>query len=85
MNDHMVVYVTTKSGAQYVFDKDELMWERIHGTVDIHGLPATRGRTIGHLVEWPAIIAGASIMFDDFEVGVIYTTPVVGVKVVYES
>jgi hypothetical protein len=80
----MIVYVTTKSGAQYAFDKDELTWERIHGTVEIHGLSAHRGRTIGHLVEWPAIIAGASIMFDDVEVGVIYTTPVVGVKVVYE-
>jgi hypothetical protein len=80
----MIVYVTTKSGAQYVFDQMDLMWERVHGTVDIHGLPASRGVTRGHLVEWPAIIAGASIMFDDVEVGVIYTTPVVAVKVVYE-
>jgi hypothetical protein len=81
----MIVYVTTKSGAQYAFDKMELTWERVHGTRDIHGVPSNgRGTTTGHLVEWPAIIAGASIMFDDVEIGVIYTTPVVGVKVVYE-
>ncbi len=81
----MIVYVTTKSGAQYAFDRTDLIWERIHGTRDIIGVSSDgRGRTIGHLVEWPAIIAGASIMFDDVETGVVYTTPVVAVKVVYE-
>ena len=80
----MIAFVTTRSGAQYAFKHDPLTWERIHGTQDIIGASSIRGATRGSLIEWPAIIAGQGIMFDDKILGTIYTTPVVAVKVVYE-
>lgn len=78
----MKVHVSTASGAQYTFDHDDLTWERVHVTRDIIGLGSrSDGRTTGHLVEWPAIITGIGIMFDDVDCGVVYTTRVLATRV----
>jgi len=78
----MIVQFKTKSGAHYTMDSENLTWERYHRTVEIHGLPNqnTFSRNVsnsGYLIEWPAIIAGHRVMFDDTRIGVIYTTEVV--------
>jgi len=77
----MVVQFITNSGAHYTMDSDKMTWERYHKNIEVHGLPNdnTFSRNVsnsGYLVEWPAIILGHRIMFDDVEIGTVYTTAV---------
>jgi hypothetical protein len=78
----MVVNFKTASGAHYCMDRTNMTWERYHASVTIHNLPNDNNysRNVsnhGILTEWPAIILGARVMFNDTKVGVIYTTPII--------
>lgn len=75
----MIISIMTASGARYTFNRRTMRWMRYHESVDITGLPPDREGlpfTSGTLTEWPAIILGHRIMFDDTKVGVVYTTQV---------
>ena len=75
----MIVHVTTASGARYTFNRRDLSWTRYHHSIDIHNFPSNSGDgvTKGMLVEWPAIIVGNRMMFDDTAVGTVYTTQII--------
>lgn len=81
----MRVKVTTRSGSVYYFDDTLLTWERLNKR-PILGIPLTSdGYTGGDLVEWPSLIVGRGIMFDDIVAGVVYTTPIEKAEVLWDD
>jgi hypothetical protein len=59
-----------------------MTWERQHDSVTIHGLGLELGFERGELAEWPAIITGRQLHFDDTIVGQIVSTPIVATEVI---
>jgi hypothetical protein len=66
----------------YILDSDEMTWERQHPSIPIWGLGLELGQEGGHLVEWPVIITGKQLHFNDTEVGQIISTPIMATEVI---
>jgi hypothetical protein len=78
----MIINFKTASGAHYCMDQKNMTWERYHSSLEVHGLPRQNPNSPnvsnhGILVEWPAIILGRQVHFDDTKIGPIYTTTVI--------
>ena len=59
-----------------------MTWERSHPDRPILGLGLELGYERGELAEWPAIITGRQLHFDDTIVGQIVSTPIMATEVI---
>jgi len=80
----MLITLTTMSGAHYTFNETDMTWRREHATIDLRwpSRPNDPGVPHGTLADWPTVVLGRGLMFDDIEQGTIFTTPVMQAKLV---
>lgn len=76
----MIIHITTKSGARYTLNQTAMSWTREHATIDLHWMHG-EGVPHGTLADWPVVVMGRQLMFDDINQGMIVTTPVMKAEI----